>query len=57
MRRRSLITDGYYYYSMDETDGNLLESFADTPSNGKERETYAEQQRGWTEIISNINWW
>mgnify|MGYP004463269067 CR=1 FL=1 len=42
---------------MDETDGNLLESFADAPSNGKERETYAEQQRGWTEIISNINWW
>ena len=57
MVARGLITDGYYYYSMDETDGHLLGSFADTPSNGKGRETYAEQQRGWTEIISNINWW
>ena len=57
MVARGLITDGYYYYSMDEADGHLLGSFADTPSNGKGRETYAEQQRGWTEIISNINWW
>ena len=59
MVARGLITDGYYYYSMDETDGHLLGSFADTPSSGKEGWTPAEEQRSWAktyEFMSMIGW-
>ena len=58
MVARGLITDGYYYYSMDETDGHLLGSFADTPSNGKGM-TPAEEQRHNAkvqEFMSLIGW-
>ena len=60
MVARGLITDGYYYYyNMDETDGHLLGSFADTPSSGKEGWTPAEEQRSWAktyEFMSMIGW-
>ena len=58
MVARGLITDGYYYYSMGETDGHLLGSFADTPSNGKGM-TPAEEQRHNAkvqEFMSLIGW-
>ena len=60
MVARGLITDGYYYYSMDETDGHLLGSFADTPSSGKEGWTPAEEQRHWAksdEFKKLIGWY
>lgn len=59
MVARGLITDGYYYYNMDETDGHLLGSFADTPSNGKGW-TPAEEQRHWAksdEFKKLIGWY
>ena len=56
MVARGLITDGYYYYSMDETDGHLLGSFADTPSKGKERATDAEIAQMLSHM-SELQWW
>ena len=56
MVARGLITDGYYYYSMDEADGHLLGSFADTPSKGNERATDAEIAQMFYRM-SELQWW
>lgn len=56
MVARGLITDGYYYYSMDETDGHFLGSFADTPSKGNERATDAEISKMLSHM-SELQWW